>query len=323
MKAKREQALVGLFVLIASGLLIATVFALTGAFRGKDISYRTYLKNAGGISPGAEVRYNGGPPVGRVAKVHSDPNDPTRMEVEFHMHREVPVKTDSTVEITSFSPLGDNFLEVNAGKDPHAPRAQQNAVLQAKPYTSFNDVKDLMTDLGPRANELLDNLNQRVSELQTTLTRVNDLLSDANRQNVAEALGNVRGMLEEDRPVVHSALTRVNDASAKLGPLMDDFKKTTAQANDALAHMDAVIAENRPDLRQSIENLRQALTSASSLTDQLDRTLNSNAENIDEVLDNMRHISENLKEFTNTIKERPYTLIRASAPKPREPMESK
>jgi hypothetical protein len=32
------------------------------------------------------------------------------------------------------------------------------------------------------------------------------------------------------------------------------------------------------------------------------------------LLENLRHVSQNLKEFTNTIKTRPYTLIRSSTP---------
>jgi len=46
-----------------------------------------------------------------------------------------------------------------------------------------------------------------------------------------------------------------------------------------------------------------------------------NSENIDELLDNMRHVTENLKEFTATIKTRPYTLIRASNPREHKPGE--
>jgi len=33
------------------------------------------------------------------------------------------------------------------------------------------------------------------------------------------------------------------------------------------------------------------------------------------MLDNMRHVTQNFKEFTATIKTRPYTLIRASNPR--------
>ena len=57
MEARREQAAVGLFVLVAAGLLIVTVFALGGAFSSSPVTYRAYFPFAGGIEPGATVRY--------------------------------------------------------------------------------------------------------------------------------------------------------------------------------------------------------------------------------------------------------------------------
>ena len=61
MESKREGALVGLFVLVAAGLLIVTVFLLSGTLGRGDTPYKAYFKNAGGLSPGAEVRYAGRP----------------------------------------------------------------------------------------------------------------------------------------------------------------------------------------------------------------------------------------------------------------------
>jgi len=321
MNSKREQALVGLFVLVAAGLLIATIFLLSGKLGRGDIPYRTYFKNAGGLAPGSEVRYAGGPPVGRVQKVLSDPNDPTRMEVDFAVQPNVPIKTDSTAGITSISPLGDNFLGIVPGTAA-APKAAPGATLRSTEYISLADLAAIINGLGPNANDLITNLNARAIALQDTLNRVNDLLSDKNRANISASLGSVRGMLDEDRPAIHSAIANLNDATAKVTPLLDDFRKTSAQANDTLAHLDATIGEDRPDLRQALANLRQTLASANVLTDQLNQTLNTNAENLDEILDNLRHVSENLNAFTETIKTRPYTLIRASGVKPHEPGEA-
>ena len=115
MESKRENAFVGLFTLVAAALLVFVVFLLSGTFGQGNIPYRAYFKNAGGLSPGAEVRYAGGPPIGRVRKVQSDPADATRMEVDFDVDPSVPVKTDSIAEITSVSPLGNNFLGVRPG----------------------------------------------------------------------------------------------------------------------------------------------------------------------------------------------------------------
>jgi phospholipid/cholesterol/gamma-HCH transport system substrate-binding protein len=317
-EAKREQALVGLFVLVAAALLATTVFLLSGAFTRGNVPYRTYFKNAGGLSPGAEVRYAGGPPVGRVKEVKSDPQNPTRMEVDFAVEPSVPVKTDSIAEITSVSPLGDNFLGVVPGTLA-APKAPAGSTLNSLKYTSFSDVTALIAQLGPNANELLANLNDRVVSLKDTIDRVNDLLDPRNRANISASLADLHGMLEENRPALHSTLNNVNASSAKLAPLIDDFRKTSAQANEALAHLDAVVSENRPDLHKAVSDLRQSLDSAVTLTGHLDSTLDANSENLDEIIDNLRHVTENLNSFTETIKTRPYTLIRASGLKPRKP----
>jgi phospholipid/cholesterol/gamma-HCH transport system substrate-binding protein len=318
MDSKREEAVVGLFVVVIAALLVVTIFLLSGKMNGNDIPYRAYFKNAGGLAPGSEVHYAGGPAVGRVSKVHADPQDPTRMEVDFAVDPNVPVKTDSTATITSTSPLGDNFLGINPGT-ASAPRAPRDATLKSIDYTSLDDIKAMIAQLGPHANELVDNLNDRVVGLKETMDRVNDLISAQNRANLSASLASVRGMLEEDRPLVHSTLDNVNTSSAKLAPLIDDFRKTSAQANDAIGHIDAMIGEDRPDIHASVESLRQALASGASLADQLDRTLTANAENLDEIIDNLRNVTANLNSFTETIKTRPYTLIRASGLKPRVP----
>ena len=318
MEAKREQALVGLFVLVAGGLLVITLVLLSGAFTTGDTTFHAFFKNAGGLQPGSEVRYAGGPPIGRVRKVQVDPANSTRMQIDFAIHPNIPVKTDSTVIITSNSPLGENFLDILAGTIP-AQRAPAGYTLQSKEPVSFSDIADKINALAPTAQELIVNLNDRVVELKVTLNRVNDLLNDRNRENVAESLANVRGMLQEDRPLVHSSLEHVNTASAKLGPLIDDFKKTSEQANVTLDRIDSMIKENRPDVRSAVKNLRASLIKANSILSQLDNTVANNSENLDEIIDNLRRITENMTAFTETIREKPYLLIRSSEPKNHEP----
>ena len=71
----------------------------------------------------------------------------------------------------------------------------------------------------------------------------------------------------------------------------------------------------------SIKKLRESLNNVSSLTRRLDQTLDVNSETIDELLMNLRDVSENLREFSDTIRARPSMLIRSSAPKEHKPGE--
>lgn len=314
MESKREQVFVGLFVIVASGVLIATVFAMSGAFGRSTKTYHTYASFAGGIEPGATVRYAGGPKVGRVDRLAVDPKDASRFDVTLRVQSDVPVKSDSRVKIMSMSPLGDNHVEILPGT-AQSPVAADHALLASVPYVDFNALTSNLNDLAPDARQLVRSLNDRATELKETVARVNDLLSAQNRANLAATIANTRGLLEDTRPQLKSTLQNVNALTVKLDPLLQDFRKTAAEATDALAHIDAMVGENRADARKAVAELRRTLTNMTDLTAKLDQTLDVNTDNIDEVLDNMRHVTENLKEFTATIKTRPYTLIRASSPK--------
>ncbi len=315
---RRQEAIVGLFVLIAAVLLIVTVFSLTGFFNRGDVLYRAFFKNAGGLRPGAEVRYAGGPPVGRIEDVRTDAHDTARMEITFRVKPDIPVKTDSKAAISSNSPLSDNFLQIVPGSNA-AQRAPSGSTLNSIEYVGFGDLEAELADLAPQARVLLDNLNKRIVELQTTVARVNDVLSDKNRANLSASLGTVRGVLDENRQPLHSTVTHFNEASAKIAPLLDDLKRTNADAQKAINTLEGTIAENRSDLRESIVELRRVLDTANNVTDQLDRTLSANGENIDDILSNFRQASQNLRQFTETLKQRPYTLLRSSLPPAHEP----
>jgi len=217
-------------------------------------------------------------------------------------------------------PAGDNHLELVPGSE-RAALAATGAILQSDPYVDFNALTAKINDIAPQAQQLLKTLNDRAGDLQVTLARINDLLNDANRANLAGTLAETRGLIAENRGPVKATLKNLNSATQKLEPLLDDLRKTSAQANETLNHVDSLIGENRADVRQAVKDLRQSLATVTDLTAHLDQMLDVNSENIDELLENLRHVSQNLKEFTNTIKTRPYTLIRANNPREHKPGE--
>lgn len=314
METRREQAMVGLFVIVAAAVLIATVFGITGAFGRTAKSFHAYFPFAGGLEVGSTVRYAGGPKVGRVEKLRIDPLNPANIEITLAVQTDLPVKTDSHVRIMSMSPLGDNHLEIVPGS-PQAALAKDGSTLPSDRYLDLNAITERINDMAPEAQQLLHTLNDRATELKVTIARVNDLLNDDNRSNLSGTLAQAHQMLAENRPAIKSTIGHLNATSEKLGPLLDDLRKTSAQANKTLDHVDSLIGENRADVRQAVLELRKSLTNVTDLTGRIDQTLDVNSENIDEMLGNFRDASENLKEFTKTIMNKPYTLLRASSPR--------
>jgi ABC-type transporter Mla subunit MlaD len=258
--------------------------------------------------------------VGRVEKLAIDPKNPAQIDVVFSVQTDLPVKTDSHAKIMSMSPLGDNHLEILPG-GAQAALAPPGSLLPSDTYVDFNALTAQINDLAPQAKQLIQSLNDRATELKVTVDRINDLLNAQNRANLSATLADTRGMIAENRPEIKSTVQHLNAVSQKIEPLIQDLHKTSEQANKALTHIDELLGENRADVRQAVVELRKSLTTLTDITGRLDQTLDVNTENIDELLDNFRRVSQNLKEFTDTIKKRPYTLIRATNPREHKPGE--
>jgi ABC-type transporter Mla subunit MlaD len=185
----------------------------------------------------------------------------------------------------------------------------------------FNDLTAEINRLAPQAQELLKNLNERVTQLKITVDRINDLLNDRNRENVSASLAELHGMLAENRPQIRNTLKNVNTASEKIGPLLDQLHKTIDQTQGTLKKVDGLIDENREDIRASVVKLRQSLDHVAALTGQLEVMLDNNDENINQILNNLRIVTENLKTFTYTIKTSPSSLVLPSKVPERKPGE--
>lgn len=317
MSGKREEAAVGVFVLIAAGLLIGAVLSVSGVFSSGGVAHHTYFKSAGGLLPGAMVRY-GGMDAGKVTKVKVDPSDTTRIEIDFTVKPNIPVKTDSIAKIAALGALSDNFVEISTGtKD--AALAAPGSELKSAESMELSDLGDLIGGLAPVANQALQTLNQDLVLLQTTETRVNDLLNDKNREAVGASLGNLNAMLSDSRPKVAASLANVQTATGQLPPLLDNLKTTMGQANGVLGHLDSILVENHEDIRNIVVELRETLATASILTTQLKNTATSNSDNLDQTLENLRVTTENIRQLTESLKNNPAVLIRGEHLKDRKP----
>jgi phospholipid/cholesterol/gamma-HCH transport system substrate-binding protein len=323
---------VGLFVLIAGGLLLGTMLAISGGLGASTVSHRAYFKFAGGVQPGAPVRY-GGLTVGKVTRVRVDPGNSTRIEIDVAVDRDAPVKTDSVAKISTLGPLTDNYIEIATGTQ-RAPLAPPGSELPSQEAFGLPQLGDAAQAMMPDVHNAIQKLNQNLDGLQVTLARANDLLNDHNRASIgssldhvnhlvadarpklADSLNNLNGLLNDARPKVSTSLANVQDLTkdlnAKLGPLLDNVETATARVNNTLSHVDSTLLENRPDIRASVVNLRDTLA-------QLNQTLGQNSTNIDELLDNIRMSTENLRSLTETLDRAPASLIRGIKVPERKP----
>jgi|ERR1700723_2912617 phospholipid/cholesterol/gamma-HCH transport system substrate-binding protein len=316
MKANRELAFVGTFVAVAVGILLFTMLYISGVFRGNGNLYRAHFKNANGLQEGGDVRYAGGPPIGRITKVAPDPQDPLQMQVEFRVQPGIPVKTDSAVKIASLSELGDNYLAILPGS-PAAPMAPNGASLQTGTFSTFDDVETTLSAVLPNAQAMMNQLTAEVDKIQKTIGSLNAQLSPQNRKKISRAIAQSNDMVATNRRTLPTTMRRVDASTVKMNRSLDNLKQTLRKLDRTLSHLDKTIVTKDPDILARLKKLHQDLDSAKLMVDRFDRKLSTT--DVDGMIENMRQISENLKDLTETIKTRPNSLIRSPDPKPRRP----
>ena len=195
MTPDRERVLVGLFVVVAAAILSVTTLAVWGGMGRSQISHRLYLKFSGGVQPGTPVRY-GGLRIGTVRGVRIDPDDSTRIEINFAVDRDAPIKTDSVARLSSLGLLSDYYIEISTGT-PQAARAVPDSVLRSTETTGLASIGDTIDSLVPQIHAALDKLTLNLEGLQTTISSANDLLNGSNRANIRQALARANDLLSD------------------------------------------------------------------------------------------------------------------------------
>jgi len=323
MARRDEEIKVGALLIVAIVLFLAALVLVGGVnlLRKKKVTYTTYFRFAGGVEPGNFVRF-GGLKVGTVRSADIDPEDSTRIRVRFEVNDGTPLRADSRARISTLGFLGENYIEVSPGTRAAA-LLKPGSEIPAVEIVQLADILNNVNSISVSADKLVKVVDDRFLVLADNanqlMNNLNAVVSPENRQRLDSALANVDALLAELRPRLKTTLANVETASAKLGPTIESAHSAMAETKTVAANLNAVVEENRQEIHKALVDLRASLENARRLMADIDEVLASNRENLDESMENLRASSRNLKEFTDTIKRRPFSLIRIKAEKDRVP----
>jgi len=322
--AKRDEEIkVGGMVVLAFILFLTALVFVGGVnlLHRSRATYTTYFKFAGGLEPGAFVRF-GGLKVGTVQSAEIDKEDPTRIRVRLSINPRTPVRTTSLARISTLGFLGENYVEVSPGTK-NAARLPPGSVIPSAEIVQLADVFNNVNNITLNANKLVGNLDQRITQLSDNanqlINNLNALVGEDNRAHIQAAINNIDAMLAENRPHLKSSLANIDTASAKLPAAIDNANQTMTSAKMLAGNLNSTVEENRQEIREALINLRASLVQAQRLMGDMQDLLDANRGNLDESLENIRVSSQNLKEFTDQVKRQPFSLIRVKTQKDREP----
>src|SRR5438309_11367537 len=133
---------VGLFVLVALAVFLATIYALGARARLFEARYVVYadFTEVGGLTEGATVRL-AGVQIGRVAGVHlpGEPGGKVRVDLNIARRYAARIRKNSVARIETQGLLGDKVVEITVGTAA-APALAAGDVLVARDPADFGRV---------------------------------------------------------------------------------------------------------------------------------------------------------------------------------------
>jgi phospholipid/cholesterol/gamma-HCH transport system substrate-binding protein len=315
------EAKVGAFVLACLAVLVFTLIYLFNAhFRGGGVPYRTYLQYAGGLEPGGDVLF-GGIRAGKITSVRPSPEDPTRIEILLELKAGTPVNEKSVAKLGSLSIMSDPALAISTGSNS-APRLPAGATIPSAEAVSLDDMAAKLATIADNANALIGQVQGELGVIstgaQSLLANLNSITGPANQQQIQSLLQQANGLVASERPKIDHmtdqllALTEHADAMiGKTGPVID-------HADGAIQNVNATVSDLREPVRGDLTELQNTLTQARSLLASMQVIVRANGDNIDDTMENLRAATDNLDQLTDTLKQRPWSLIRKSQPQERK-----
>jgi len=301
------EAKVGAFILSCTTLLALTVIYLLNAqYSGGMMQYRTYLRYAGGLEPGASVLY-GGINVGKVVAVRPWPQDPTRIEILLDIKKDTPVNENSVAKLGIVSVMNGAALSITTGSSD-AKRLAPNSIIPSKEAVSLDEIAGKVATVAESANTLITQVQGELIDITGNvnhlLGNLNTMTGPRNQKRVEGILMNVDGLIGDERP--------------KLDRLTDQLLKVSEHADDTIQNINGVVTDVRDPMRKDLAELQSTLQEAKALLQSMQIIVRANDYKINDTMENLREATDNLNQFTNSLKQRPWSLVRVKQPEERQ-----
>jgi ABC-type transporter Mla subunit MlaD len=301
------EAKVGAFVLGCFSILAFTlIYLISGQFSGHTVPYRTYLRYAGGLEPGASVLF-GGISVGKVTAVRPAASDPTKIEILIDVKQNTPVNEKSVAKLGLVSVMSGAALSITTGGND-ARRLPAGSAISSQEAASLDEIAGKMAVVADNANGLITQARGELEgisgDARSLLANLNTVTGKPNQHKIQAVLDNVNEMLATERP--------------KIDRLTDQLNALSQHADDTIQNVNGTVSDVREPIRKDLADLQSTLLQAKQLLSDMQVLVRANDYKIDDTIENLRTATQNLDELTESVKQRPWSLIRIKEPADRK-----
>ena len=307
------EAKVGVFV-IASLLILgsAAYFVHNMQTVRGQVPYTTHLRYAGGLEPGAAVLF-GGIKMGQVTAVRPWSEDPTRIEIAFTVKFGTPVNQKSTARVGAISVMAPPALMISTGSS-EGRRLIAGDVVPSAETPSLEEIEGRVAKVVESADALLADLRKEIPPLtgdaRTLLANLNQLSGARNQKRIEQILANAETLVERESPKISQITDQISNLARHADSVVGSVEPVLSHVDQAVSNVDNTVTAIRQPLTKDLTELESTLQAAHTVLADVQGIVGSNESDVSDTIRNLRSASENVRVLSESLKERPWSLIR-------------
>ncbi|HRE41613.1 MAG TPA: MlaD family protein [Ignavibacteria bacterium] len=237
-KPKFSEIKVGIFVLGAVILILATSFWAKGFIASKDLrEMKAYFTNVSGLNVGDPVTVMG-VKMGRVEEIKLVGDS---IEIDFTLDKSVKVKQDYKIEVAILELMGGKCIFINPGKS--------NVEIDYAYHMNGSEGADLgamfrkVDALGDSVSILLGKFSSNSDNINRVLLNVNDLIGDPQlKSNMKGTLANFESTSRNLNLLVAENRVSLGNLSSKVGQTVDN--------------VNTILDDSSPEFKKTFDNIQ-------------------------------------------------------------------
>jgi len=257
----KREIKVGLFLAIAL-FILATVIFIVGdfsvLFRGEGYSVFADFETAAGLEKKTVVKM-AGVKVGLVKDIRLKG---VRAEVELDIDEGIEVYKDSTAMLASLGLLGEKYIEILPGKGPEI--CQAGDTIQSFSPVSFDQMGSLLMSVGEDISEVGKALKEMLGGEEPKMNFKQIL------QNLAVLTEDLQELTQENKGTLSAGIQSSNRAIQKFDHRVEVIADNL---DELIVAMKDILEENRGNISDSTEKLRELIGQAEAALEQLNEAL--------------------------------------------------
>jgi phospholipid/cholesterol/gamma-HCH transport system substrate-binding protein/paraquat-inducible protein B len=204
-------------------------------------------------------------------------------------------------------------LMITTGSNGAGRLSAGDVVPSAEPV-SLEELEGQVAHVAESADALMSELRRDIPALtgdaRTVLANLNQITGEKNQKSIGQTLASLNTLLDRESPKITQLTDQISELAKHADSVVSSVEPVLSHVDHAVVNVDNTVDALREPLTKDLTELGNTLQAAQTVLGNVQGVVDSNQTDIGDTVRNLRASSENVRILTESLKQRPWSLIR-------------